>query len=178
MRFGKLSILGAFTAAALASSAAQAQVSDDLVKIGVLTDMNGPASTPGGRGSAMARIQRNLFLCSGDRGSGDAVLLPLTTMATSLSRDLPVSRLTSLVSLSLSYPERVVAAPHEQKRPAAIRHRHFHQFLAFFTRRTRAAPWLAPAGQRAPSPPPARPTRPSSAWDANAALGAADPSLA
>jgi branched-chain amino acid transport system substrate-binding protein len=30
----------------LASSAALAQVSDDVVKIGVLTDMNGPASTP------------------------------------------------------------------------------------------------------------------------------------
>src|SRR5919198_232944 len=41
-------------AAMLASSAAIAQVSDDLVKIGVLTDMNGPASTPTGQGSVTA----------------------------------------------------------------------------------------------------------------------------
>src|SRR4051812_19533294 len=32
--------------ACLLSSAALAQISDDVVKIGVLTDMNGPASTP------------------------------------------------------------------------------------------------------------------------------------
>jgi branched-chain amino acid transport system substrate-binding protein len=38
----------------LASSAARAQISDDLVKIGVLTDMNGPASTPTGQGSVTA----------------------------------------------------------------------------------------------------------------------------
>ncbi|HWZ38090.1 MAG TPA: ABC transporter substrate-binding protein, partial [Bradyrhizobium sp.] len=31
-----------------------AQVSDDVVKIGVLTDMNGPASTPTGQGSVTA----------------------------------------------------------------------------------------------------------------------------
>src|SRR6266567_7563045 len=49
-----LSILGALTAAMLASSAALAQVSDDVVKIGVLTDMNGPASTPTGQGSVTA----------------------------------------------------------------------------------------------------------------------------
>ena len=41
-----LSRLGILAAAMLASTAALAQVSDDLVKIGVLTDMNGPASTP------------------------------------------------------------------------------------------------------------------------------------
>src|SRR5258708_7905879 len=46
--------LGALTAAMLASSAASAQVSDDVVKIGVLTDMNGPASTPTGQGSVTA----------------------------------------------------------------------------------------------------------------------------
>jgi branched-chain amino acid transport system substrate-binding protein len=34
--------------------AAQAQVSDDVVKIGVLTDMTGPASTPTGQGSVTA----------------------------------------------------------------------------------------------------------------------------
>src|SRR5260370_4400569 len=41
-------------AAMLASSAALAQISDDVVKIGVLTDMNGPASTPTGQGSVTA----------------------------------------------------------------------------------------------------------------------------
>src|ERR1700754_1529601 len=46
----KLSMLGTLAAALLASTAALAQVSDDVVKIGVLTDMNGPASTPTGQG--------------------------------------------------------------------------------------------------------------------------------
>ena len=49
-----LSIFGALAAALLASSAAHAQLSDDIVKIGVLTDMNGPASTPTGQGSVTA----------------------------------------------------------------------------------------------------------------------------
>ena len=49
-----LSRLGILAAAMLASTAALAQVSDDLVKIGVLTDMNGPASTPTGQGSVTA----------------------------------------------------------------------------------------------------------------------------
>src|SRR6476659_5104058 len=43
--------LGSLAAAMLASSAALAQISDDVVKIGVLTDMNGPAATPTGQGS-------------------------------------------------------------------------------------------------------------------------------
>src|SRR6201994_2251251 len=47
----RLSMLGAIAAALLASTAARAQVSDDAVKIGVLTDMNGPASSPTGQGS-------------------------------------------------------------------------------------------------------------------------------
>jgi branched-chain amino acid transport system substrate-binding protein len=47
-------MLGALAAAMLASLAARAQVSDDMVKIGVLTDMNGPASTPTGQGSVTA----------------------------------------------------------------------------------------------------------------------------
>ena len=47
-------MLGVFAAAMLASTCAQAQVSDDVVKIGVLTDMNGPASTPTGQGSVTA----------------------------------------------------------------------------------------------------------------------------
>src|SRR5690349_24692854 len=44
-------MLGAFALAMLTSTLAQAQISDDVVKIGVLTDMNGPASTPTGQGS-------------------------------------------------------------------------------------------------------------------------------
>src|SRR5690348_16706112 len=47
-------MLGAFVLAMLTSTVAQAQVSDDIVKIGVLTDMNGPASTPTGQGSVTA----------------------------------------------------------------------------------------------------------------------------
>ena len=50
----KLSVLAAFIAAALSSQTALAQISDDVVKIGVLTDMNGPASTPTGQGSVTA----------------------------------------------------------------------------------------------------------------------------
>src|SRR6266849_9903392 len=49
-----LSLLGVLAAAMLASPAARAQVSDDVVKIGVLTDMNGPSSTPTGQGSVTA----------------------------------------------------------------------------------------------------------------------------
>src|SRR5260221_11678109 len=47
-------MLGAFAAAVLSSPSALAQISDDVVKIGVLTDMNGPASTPTGQGSVSA----------------------------------------------------------------------------------------------------------------------------
>src|SRR3984885_13015010 len=46
--------LGTFAVLLLSSPAALAQVSDDVVKIGVLTDMNGPASTPTGQGSVTA----------------------------------------------------------------------------------------------------------------------------
>ena len=49
-----LSGLAALAVAMLASTAALAQVSDDVIKIGVLTDMNGPASTPTGQGSVTA----------------------------------------------------------------------------------------------------------------------------
>src|SRR5947209_19700001 len=45
-----LSIVGTLAAAMLASTA-HAQISDDVVKIGVVTDMTGPASTPTGQGS-------------------------------------------------------------------------------------------------------------------------------
>ena len=51
-RFG-LPVAAALTAALL-TGAASAQVSDDIVKIGVLTDMNGPASAPTGQGSVTA----------------------------------------------------------------------------------------------------------------------------
>src|SRR5215467_7219175 len=47
--------LGAVVLSALlAAGAANAQISDDVVKIGVLTDLNGPASTPTGQGSVTA----------------------------------------------------------------------------------------------------------------------------
>ena len=49
-----IATLAALAAALLSSSSASAQVSDDVVKIGVLTDMNGPASTPTGQGSVTA----------------------------------------------------------------------------------------------------------------------------
>jgi branched-chain amino acid transport system substrate-binding protein len=50
-----LSIAAAlFVASLLTPAAAIAQISDDVVKIGVLTDMNGPASTPTGQGSVTA----------------------------------------------------------------------------------------------------------------------------
>src|SRR4051794_11267811 len=47
-------MLAAFASAMSPVPAALAQVSDDVVKIGVLTDMNGPASTPTGQGSVTA----------------------------------------------------------------------------------------------------------------------------
>src|ERR1700759_3435518 len=50
----RLPMLAALAATMLASTAASAQISDDVVKIGVLTDMNGPASTPTGQGSVTA----------------------------------------------------------------------------------------------------------------------------
>jgi branched-chain amino acid transport system substrate-binding protein len=53
MHLGKIAATG-LLAALLSPSLAQAQVSDDVVKIGVLTDMNGPASSPTGKGSVTA----------------------------------------------------------------------------------------------------------------------------
>ncbi|NVN88844.1 MAG: ABC transporter substrate-binding protein [Rhodopseudomonas sp.] len=49
-----LTATGLLVAALVSSSVALAQLSDDVVKIGVLTDMNGPASTPTGQGSVTA----------------------------------------------------------------------------------------------------------------------------
>jgi branched-chain amino acid transport system substrate-binding protein len=46
--------LASVLALALLTTTASAQLSDDIVKIGVLTDMNGPASTPSGQGSVTA----------------------------------------------------------------------------------------------------------------------------
>jgi len=54
MRVRILTATGLLVAALVSSSAALAQLSDDVVKIGVLTDMNGPASTPTGQGSVTA----------------------------------------------------------------------------------------------------------------------------
>lgn len=53
MSLRRLFLLG-IAAASLSSAPAFAQISDNVVKIGVLTDMNGPASTPTGQGSVTA----------------------------------------------------------------------------------------------------------------------------
>jgi branched-chain amino acid transport system substrate-binding protein len=52
--FSKRMILAGIFFASLASLPSLAQVSDDVVKIGVLTDMNGPAATSTGQGSVTA----------------------------------------------------------------------------------------------------------------------------
>jgi branched-chain amino acid transport system substrate-binding protein len=49
-----LPLFGVIAAGLVSTSPALAQISDDVVKIGVLTDMNGPASTPTGQGSVTA----------------------------------------------------------------------------------------------------------------------------
>ena len=54
MKVRRLSVPAALAVILLSSSAGHAQVSDDIVKIGVLTDMSGPASTPSGQGSVTA----------------------------------------------------------------------------------------------------------------------------
>src|SRR5881394_2441978 len=54
MTLGKLAGIGTLAAILLAPTIALAQISDDVVKIGVLTDMNGPASSPTGKGSVTA----------------------------------------------------------------------------------------------------------------------------
>src|SRR5450830_1322261 len=52
----KKSVLAmASLALAVSFNGAQAQISDGVVKIGVLTDMSGPYSAMGGRGSVLAR---------------------------------------------------------------------------------------------------------------------------
>jgi branched-chain amino acid transport system substrate-binding protein len=52
--FARMAIAVAFAAAFAAPNPVSAQISDDVVKIGVLTDMNGPASAPTGQGSVTA----------------------------------------------------------------------------------------------------------------------------
>jgi branched-chain amino acid transport system substrate-binding protein len=47
-------VSAALAALLLSTTGASAQISDDIVKIGVLTDMSGPASTPTGQGSVTA----------------------------------------------------------------------------------------------------------------------------
>jgi branched-chain amino acid transport system substrate-binding protein len=54
MTMRRILLAGLAALFACASGAASAQVSDDVVKIGVLTDMSGPASTPTGPGSVAA----------------------------------------------------------------------------------------------------------------------------
>src|SRR5271166_1510419 len=54
MIFALVRISMQFALALIAPLAAQAQISDQVVKIGVLTDMSGPASTPTGPGSVAA----------------------------------------------------------------------------------------------------------------------------
>jgi branched-chain amino acid transport system substrate-binding protein len=54
MRVRALTAAAMLAAALLSSTPSFAQLSDDIVKIGVLTDMNGPASTPTGQGSVTA----------------------------------------------------------------------------------------------------------------------------
>ena len=54
MGFAVSLILACAALALIASLSVQAQISDDVVKIGVLTDLSGPASTPTGTGSVLA----------------------------------------------------------------------------------------------------------------------------
>ena len=54
MRRGIRSLLMHVLLVALSATGASAQVSDDVVKIGVLTDLSGPAATPTGQGSVTA----------------------------------------------------------------------------------------------------------------------------
>src|SRR6201985_3907323 len=54
MSLRRLFLLGFAIVGLLSPPAAFAQISDNTVKIGVLTDMNGPASTPTGQGSVTA----------------------------------------------------------------------------------------------------------------------------
>jgi branched-chain amino acid transport system substrate-binding protein len=54
MMLGKIAGIGSLAALLLSPQLALAQISDDVVKIGVLTDMNGPASSPTGKGSVTA----------------------------------------------------------------------------------------------------------------------------
>lgn len=50
----KIAILYFVAAACMAASPVRAQVSDNVVRFGVLTDMNGPSADGSGKGSAVA----------------------------------------------------------------------------------------------------------------------------
>ena len=50
--------------AVLAPFSADAQISDNVVKIGVLTDLSGPAATPTGTGSVVARKWQPMILAA------------------------------------------------------------------------------------------------------------------
>jgi branched-chain amino acid transport system substrate-binding protein len=54
MTMGKIAVIGTLAAMLLSPRLALAQISDDVVKIGVLTDMTGPAASPSGKGSVTA----------------------------------------------------------------------------------------------------------------------------
>jgi branched-chain amino acid transport system substrate-binding protein len=54
MTMGRIAAIGALAAMLLSPHMALAQISDDVVKIGVLTDMTGPAAAPTGKGSVTA----------------------------------------------------------------------------------------------------------------------------
>ena len=54
MRRTVVRILVQLSFAVLASFSADAQISDNVVKVGVLTDLSGPAATPTGTGSVVA----------------------------------------------------------------------------------------------------------------------------
>jgi branched-chain amino acid transport system substrate-binding protein len=54
MTWAGVRVLASFSIAMVLPLSAEAQVSDDIVKIGVLTDLAGPASTPTGPGSVVA----------------------------------------------------------------------------------------------------------------------------
>src|ERR1700674_3529367 len=69
-----MSLLAVPAALMLPAEAALAQISDDLVKIGVLTDMNGPASTPTGQGSVTAAQM------AGDDFGGKVLGKPITVI--------------------------------------------------------------------------------------------------
>ena len=64
MRRTVVRILVQLSFAVLASFSADAQISDNVVKVGVLTDLSGPAATPTGTGSVVARKWQPMILAA------------------------------------------------------------------------------------------------------------------